>query len=340
MAEQYRYDQLNRLVRSHTYAYDAATGFTGTANYHTGYSYDANGNLQTLGRNGYSTPGAATADNQLAMDALRYSYKPGTNQLVRVDDDVVPLNPDRYQDIRPASSAVGTAQYTYDAIGNLVSTTAETGEGTSAIAWNVYGKMTQITQSKTDHNALVRRLTSFRYDAQGQRIAKVVQLGNDAGYTQTRTTYYVRDGQGNVLATYEQTTPSGGAAGAITLLEQHLYGSSRLGVRRPEASPALDPGYYARTLSQKQYELTDHLGNVRQWSATRSCRRPAARSSPSCWLTIITIRLVSCGRRCTAWATRPLTGATATATTARKRMIIGNSASRLTTMASASITPD
>jgi RHS repeat-associated protein len=263
MAEQYRYDQLNRLVRSHTYAYDAATGFTGTANYHTGYSYDANGNLQTLGRNGYSTPGAATADNQLAMDALRYSYKPGTNQLVRVDDDVVPLNPDRYQDIRPASSAVGTAQYTYDAIGNLVSTTAETGEGTSAIAWNVYGKITQITQSKTDHNALTRRLTNFRYDAQGQRIAKAVQLGNDAGYTQTRTTYYVRDAQGNVLATYEQTTPSGGAAGAITLLEQHLYGSSRLGVRRPGVAPTLDPGYYVRTLSQKQYELTDHLGNVR-----------------------------------------------------------------------------
>lgn len=53
------------------------------------------------------------------MDALRYAYKAGTNQLQRVDDDVVPLDPNRYQDVRPATAAPGTAQYTYDAIGNL-----------------------------------------------------------------------------------------------------------------------------------------------------------------------------------------------------------------------------
>lgn len=267
MAEQYRYDQLNRLIRSHTYAYNQTEhSFASTPNYHTGYSYDPNGNLRTLGRNGYTTPGKPAADNQLAMDALRYSYKDGVNnQLQRVDDAVIPSSATKYQDIRPDTQTGSEAQYKYDEIGNLIQTTAETGEGESTITWNVYGKITRIEQAKVEQpgNTLVRHLTTFRYDAAGNRIAKAVQFGNDAGYTQTRTTYYMRDAQGNVLATYEQTTPAAGTPGAITLLEQGLYGSSRLGMRRPGTTATLAAGYYTRTLGQKQYELTDHLGNVR-----------------------------------------------------------------------------
>ena len=267
MAEQYRYDQLNRLVRSHAYAYDPAQGgFASTPNYHTGYRYDANGNLLTLGRNGYSPAGVDPAtDPQLAMDALRYTYQPGTNQLQRVDDDVVsPANSRYSDDVRPATSPAGTAQYTYDAIGNL---TQSTPDGTT-ISWNVYGKITQVVANPpqaTLGGLPLRRLTSFRYDAQGQRIAKTVQESNRRFAGSARTTYYVRDASGNVLATYEQTTPPNQDPGAISLLEQHLYGSSRLGLRRPgPAAPTpLAAGYYARTLGQKQYELTDHLGNVR-----------------------------------------------------------------------------
>ena len=53
------------------------------------------------------------------MDALRYTYQPGTNQLKRVDDDVASPATSRYaDDVRPATSPAGTPQYTYDAIGN------------------------------------------------------------------------------------------------------------------------------------------------------------------------------------------------------------------------------
>jgi hypothetical protein len=70
--------------------------------------------------------------------------------------------------------------------------------------------------------------------------------------------------QGNVLATYEALGP-----GTPQLLEQPIYGSARLGERKPTMSPGAVPTLglngqtYSRTLSQRVYELSDHLGNVR-----------------------------------------------------------------------------
>src|ERR1043165_2656899 len=77
------------------------------------------------------------------------------------------------------------------------------------------------------------------------------------------STYYLRDAQGNVMSTYKQE--SVGMAMSYKLQEQHLYGSSRLGMRTPEEEMigadtvhefAID------TLGKKQYELSNHLGNV------------------------------------------------------------------------------
>ena len=102
----------------------------------------------------------------------------------------------------------------------------------------------------------------FVYDAMGQRIAKKV-------FTDTHqwesTTYYIRDAQGNVMSTYEHTVAEGSAS--LKLSEQHLYGSSRIGMRTPElemigAQAPDDLGKFSIVRGLKRYELTNHLGNV------------------------------------------------------------------------------
>lgn len=77
----------------------------------------------------------------------------------------------------------------------------------------------------------------FRYDASGNRVEK--KQGSNI-------TRYIRDASGNVMAVYQ----------ADTLSERPIYGSSRLG----NVANASAPGY--RTLGHKQYELSNHLGNV------------------------------------------------------------------------------
>src|SRR5690606_10248406 len=78
---------------------------------------------------------------------------------------------------------------------------------------------------------------SFRYDAAGNRISKI---------SDGDTTVYVRDASGNVMGVYKNDT----------LVEQSIYGSSRLGVMTASSKT----GY--RTLGGKKYELSNHLGNV------------------------------------------------------------------------------
>src|SRR5690606_15368425 len=78
---------------------------------------------------------------------------------------------------------------------------------------------------------------SFRYDAAGNRISKI---------SDGDTTVYVRDASGNVMGVYKNDT----------LVEQYIYGSSRLGLMTASSKT----GY--RTLGGKKYELSNHLGNV------------------------------------------------------------------------------
>ena len=72
---------------------------------------------------------------------------------------------------------------------------------------------------------------SITYDAMGQRIAKTVTNKNVTMGDKFVTTYYVRDPQGNVLAVYEHQHGDSDN-GTFTLAEQHLYGASRLGMRK------------------------------------------------------------------------------------------------------------
>ncbi|RFS18648.1 hypothetical protein DVR12_27435 [Chitinophaga silvatica] len=95
----------------------------------------------------------------------------------------------------------------------------------------------------------------YKYDATGNRIYKEY---TKSGVT-TRT-WYIRDPQGNVLSVYSNN------GGAQTFWkEQHLYGSSRLGMFVPEMQVTGTPGSATTIWNQSnriRYELTNHLGNV------------------------------------------------------------------------------
>jgi RHS repeat-associated protein len=214
----YKYDQLNRIKEM------TSKSVLGTAiadSYESNYSFDKNGNLKTL----FSTApknGAITA-----MDQLTYTYNSGTNQLRRVNDAIAngvfsnsETNPnDTSLDI---DNQTADENYEYDNIGQL---TKDKQEGID-IDWRVDGKVKSVTKS----NGTV---ISFEYDGLGNRIAKTV-----ATATKTTTTYYERDAQGNVLSTYEMIKE--GNQTTYFLVEQDIYGSSRLGVEKRRVQIAAD----------------------------------------------------------------------------------------------------
>ncbi|MEO6315863.1 MAG: RHS repeat-associated core domain-containing protein [Chitinophagaceae bacterium] len=278
----YGYDQLNRLreMRAHNLSSIAPNaGWNNgsiTDDYRESYTYDANGNILTLFRNGTT----ANARN-LSMDDLAYhyyyytrnntrrNYVPGqplpadawalTNQLAHVKDAVPSGN-------YPSSNNTGEKDidnqannnYTYDGIGNLVKDNAE---GIAKIGWTVYGKIQSI--DKTDGTSIV-----YDYDASGNRIQKQTVSGRAKTITN-----YVRDAQGNPIGVYSwqgraNAVPAAGAPGngvnGQTWDEQHLYGSSRLGMWKPDITVpvALNPLNDAVQVGSKLFELANHLGNV------------------------------------------------------------------------------
>jgi RHS repeat-associated protein len=267
MGMHYRYDQLNRIKTQN--AWDFA-GTTATPSPYDAYlmalTYDANGNIQSLLRNGNTTVPQ--------MDDLKYVYyntdgstyignpssAQATNRLAQIKDDV--LNSNYTHDLDNQL----TNNYTYDAIGNL---TADASEGIQ-IDWNLQNKVSQVRKANGT------RIT-YAYDALGNRVEK--QLAPPSG-GQTGlaggASFYIRDAQGNTLAVYEKT-----ADNKLIWAEQHLYGSGRLGMYRPQketppipAIASLPSGLlsrddtrgvvlpYTHTRNTTQYELTNHLGNV------------------------------------------------------------------------------
>jgi len=235
----YGYDQLNRLLHMRQQPLTAgattwgALPETGPQPYKEDVTYDGNGNILTFLRNGQGS-----ASSPLEMDKLTYIYKTGTNQLRRINDAVTTSISG---DIKNQTK---TDNYVYDEIGNL---TEDDEGGVKKIEWTVYGKIKQV--EKTDGSII-----KYLYDAGGNRVYKEVSTT-----TGINKTWYVRDAQGNTLGVYGNKNGDNN----IYWKEQHLYGSSRLGMWLPEmamanGNPAVE---WAKT-GTKRYELNNHLGNV------------------------------------------------------------------------------
>jgi hypothetical protein len=231
----YHYDQLNRLTGmdvlngTNTGINLWTNSLTPSNDYTEKASYDPNGNILTYIRHGYgATP---------AMDSMTYHYQAGTNKLNHIGDNSAYTSnyPNDLDD-------QDEDNYKYDAAGNLIQDKAA--GITTDMTWSVYGKLLTIPSKSI----------SYQYDAAGNRIGKTV------GST---STWYVRDAQGNILATYSGEN--------MALQEQDLYGSSRLGMISNAGTLSNTAQYldhlgsgtlFTFTRGKKLFELTNHLGNV------------------------------------------------------------------------------
>jgi RHS repeat-associated protein len=244
----YTYDQLNRITAMDAFkgldTSNSWSGLTAMQDYKERVSYDANGNILRYLRNGYGS--------KLLMDSLTYKYNRDSegrltnNMLSYVKDSVGAA--EYAEDL----DSQGSGNYTYDAIGNLVK---DVQAGIDSIEWTVYGKISNIVKGNGT-------TIKYSYDASGNRISKAVE--DSAGAV--KYTWYVRDAQGNVMATYN-SAGSGTALNDYTLKlsEQHIYGSSRIGIINREVNMkaafiSSDSLIFKR--GEKQYELSNHLGNV------------------------------------------------------------------------------
>jgi len=267
----YKYDQLNRLKEMQAYAnLDISTntwqsGSTYAGMFHNKFNYDANGNIQWQQR----------ADSTgTIFDELTYRYKfdangrLAQNRLYHVNDSITDraLVKDDIDDegrFASSDSVSNFNNYRYDEIGNLKH---DSQEEIDFITWTVYGKIKQIIRTDTSSKPDLE----FNYDASGNRISKIVKphgssienggTDNPALWT---TTYYVRDAQGNIMTTYKLAAPE--SASSFKVIERNMFGSSRLGTDDSQieliaALPTANP--YTRTLGNKHYEASNHLGNV------------------------------------------------------------------------------
>ena len=264
----YTYDQLNRIramqayITPDTTAYNWSTGTT-TQNFREAENYDDNGNILNYLRHGNTRVGP------LAMDSLNYNYNKGTNQLAQVLDGVPSSN--YPHDIDNETSK---RNYEYNAIGQLAKDSAAK---IDTIIWNVYGKVQTIRFDSAQDSIVA---ITFVYDPLGNRIEKIwsrtkvcfppcVIFYDEITY-RTDTTKYSLDAQGNILAIYDRKNDS------VWLKEWDIYGSKRIGVVdttmlvgtlpvtcvcSPPSNP-LDSCTLGYLEGQKQYELTNHLGNV------------------------------------------------------------------------------
>ena len=107
---------------------------------------------------------------------------------------------------------------------------------------------------------------SYGYDPGGNRITKTSTTSSGSTIS-----HYVRDAQGNVLAVYQYKANTLGALTEGDWAEQHLYGSSRLGMLMPHVvilpSPKLNGDYdgtndHTEDAGNRLFELTNHLGNT------------------------------------------------------------------------------
>ena len=248
----YTYDQLNRIRSQEAWNLNGNSMALLPNNAWFGkFSYDRDGNIINQMRNGTAATPAMDNLNYFYYDAGNNIYNPAvsipagaTNKLAYVGDQVPDGNYSEDIDNQSPNN------YKYDAIGNLVSDAA--GQ-IAQIEWNLKGKISRITKN-TGFNI------AFKYDALGNRVMK--------GLSDGTTIFYVRDGQGNIMATYTYKRHTTSAE--LFWSEADIYGSSRVGAYQPEALIPIANGtgattrgpYYTATRGDKQYELVNHLGNV------------------------------------------------------------------------------
>jgi RHS repeat-associated protein len=275
MRYDYKYDQLNRIMGMDSRSlentaepddapmpgdWSASMG----GDYSERYSYDANGNIQTLKRFARKADGFSAL-----MDDLEYKYDflgdDKKNKLRRVRDLATNTG-----DFTADFESMNASQpFLYDLNGRLIEDKKEN----MAISWFPFDKPSRVVKSVP--NAAVESY-KYGYDALHHRVEKINEVSLER-------TAYIYDANGNIMATYATR------GGDWVWQSQHLYGAERLGILQvrdqivsedPAASVTavntlMDANGYLTTddgprpfqvfhtfRGEKQYEITNHLGNV------------------------------------------------------------------------------
>jgi RHS repeat-associated protein len=228
------------------------------------YSFDADDNITHQDRSvRLGGGGSALVDN---MD-YQYEDLENQNRLMAVKDNADPsAGPYRYE-------AGNEGMFIYDASGRMIEDQKEY----LTVDWYAFDKPKSVTKALTGGGSAT---TEYLYDALHNRVVKSTE--NNGVLNKT---VYIRDANGNIMAVYEY------ADNQWRWTEQHLYGAERLGVHytgedwdaaMADEDLTPDPGVVGVTASglfylpstntfmvgqsnfkgRKNYELTNHLGNV------------------------------------------------------------------------------
>jgi RHS repeat-associated protein len=265
MGNRYQYDQLNRLIDMTAFYSDNDLNDNDWASgqqldqYFNSYSYDRNGNILSLVRFGPN-------QGEDKMDDLSYDYPVNswngqrTNRLDFVNENAGSPPNDTYDDY----ALINPASFVYDKIGQLIS---DENEGIHVMEWRKGDKkLKRIERSDSDSPEI-----SFEYNPFGQRTLKIVKPrigGNIVQDDLWEYTYYAYDANGQVMSVYKLELGSS-TEHTVTLDEQHHYGASRLGMKKPalllfQNGPVIPPptDIYRLNSGMTFYELKNYLGNV------------------------------------------------------------------------------
>ncbi|MEO1096707.1 MAG: LamG-like jellyroll fold domain-containing protein, partial [Bacteroidota bacterium] len=290
---QYQYDELNRIKDSRFNVYRADAPSTPTfyarGGFHADFNLDANGNLQNLNRNDIDA---------VNFDALTYNYdlSLSNNRLKGVTDAVLDteVHP---QDLESQS----LSNYTYDEIGNLtrddqedididwtvygkVDALTKGGGGGTKFTYDAAGnrvkKETVDAFGKVYSTYYVRDASgnimgTYRANSGAPELREVPIYGSDriGVYTPEGAETNNQEAVENIATdgtvnSYDGVSYELEDGVSLTLqpgfkFEDGADGNNFFVTSASATSGALPADVYTRTLDQKQYELKDHLGNVR-----------------------------------------------------------------------------
>ncbi|MFH7012399.1 DUF6443 domain-containing protein [Flavobacterium sp. FlaQc-52] len=228
----YQYDKLNRLKN----AIYEKNGLTTNA-YNESLSYDKNGNIMTLTRNGDTDPQL----QPIQTDNLVYTYPVNSNQLSKVVDNS--NNTSGFNDFNKTGD-----DYIYDANGNLIT---DKSKSITAISYNQLNLPKKITFGTSG-------TIEYIYNSAGQKLEKIV---NETGKPTVMTNYLggfqYKDNVLEFFPTAEGYVKS--TSGALTYIFQYKdhLGNIRVSYAKNPVTNALEiieeDNYYPFGLKHKGY---------------------------------------------------------------------------------------
>jgi RHS repeat-associated protein len=243
---------IDNISRSYTYSYDGSSRITGglyagngTENYSlNSVSYDANGNIKTLSRNGWRS------DNTFGVvDNLDYTYLPNSNKIEKVDD---------LENETASFTDVAGNDYTYSQDGSLAS---DANKGIT-IEYNYLKRPKKITfannqtiEYQYDANGIKLRekdKSGVWTDYVGNKIYKngvLYQISHDEGRinTQGEYEYVIQDHLGNVRVMFRDSL------GVAKITQSENFGAWG------ESLSKLN--YYRINTNKQQFVYTGHERN-------------------------------------------------------------------------------